>query len=126
MAVESSHLQPDSEVVKELFADVCELPLAERGRFLEERCGDAPEVRAEVENLLLAHDAAGRFMANPPAAVERVVGVHPLETSDELPRYVNRFKLVRLLGEGGFGAVYEAESPTLRPMMAAPRGLFSE
>ena len=40
------------ERVKELFADVAELPEPERTAFLDRECGDDHELRKEVEQLL--------------------------------------------------------------------------
>ena len=42
--------------VRTLFAQAADLPREERGAFLDAACGDEPELRAEVEDLL-AYDA---------------------------------------------------------------------
>ena len=41
--------------VKRVFAEASALPPAERGAYLERKCGDDVELRAEVESLL-EHD----------------------------------------------------------------------
>ena len=103
-------LPPDPETVKEIFSDACELAPERRQEFLNERCGVDGRLRAEVETLLRLDESGSRFLSDPPAAVERAEWLAPANgAADELPRYVNHFKLVQLLGEGGFGAVYLAE-----------------
>jgi hypothetical protein len=37
----------------------------DRVRFVDDACGDDAEVRAQVEALLAAHDAAGDFLVMP-------------------------------------------------------------
>ena len=110
MKRESFHVEPDAEAVKEIFADACDRPDDERRRVLDERCGLDGPLRREVENLLRAHEDAGRFMSDPPAAAQKAADSATHDASiEELPRYVGHFKLIRLLGQGGFGAVYEAQ-----------------
>jgi len=103
-------LPPEPETVKEIFSDACELEPERRQEFLDQRCGGDGLLRAEVESLLRLHESGSRFLSDPPAAVERAGRLATANgAADELPRYVNHFKLVLLLGEGGFGAVYLAE-----------------
>src|SRR5690348_4384035 len=101
MSGSSTHPQSDSEIVKEIFADACDLPSEQRPDFLDERCGNDEQTRDAVEKLLRAHDSAGRFMSDPPAAMDKAT-LSERSTPEELPRTVGRFKLVQLLGEGGF------------------------
>jgi hypothetical protein len=39
-----------------IFADAVELPSAERSAFVSNACSSDPQLRAEVESLLAAHD----------------------------------------------------------------------
>ena len=52
----------DSSRIQEIFAEALLEGSAEaRERFLDEACAGAPELRAQVESLLRAHDQAGQL-----------------------------------------------------------------
>jgi len=85
--------------VRDVFHQVCELSPAERGERIGALCGDDDSLRSEVERLLAALDdsvdancdLSGSMMADP--AIPEIAG----------------YRVIRLLGEGGMGVVYEAE-----------------
>src|SRR5262245_55202555 len=93
-------------LVKELFFAAGELPRDQRAAFLDERCAGNAELRRAVESLLAADDAAGDFFAQPTAGV----GATEASTPAAVPREpIGPYKLLQVIGEGGFGTVYMAE-----------------
>ncbi|HUE72151.1 MAG TPA: serine/threonine-protein kinase [Pirellulaceae bacterium] len=82
---------------------------AARRVFLDEACGGAPEIRAQVEALLAAHAAAGSFLESPPAAVVDVGATLNSPVSERPGTQIGPYKLLQQIGEGGMGVVYMAE-----------------
>ena len=76
-------------------------------RALDQACGANPELRHEIESLLKAHDASGGFLQEAP--------LRPSATEDYAPiterpgTVIGPYKLMELIGEGGFGLVFVAE-----------------
>ncbi|MGE3165951.1 MAG: tetratricopeptide repeat protein [Planctomycetota bacterium] len=87
-----------------LFEAVCDLSPAERADYLERHCRDAPELRAEVE-LLLEYDRRDSLWLPRPLSPDSTSGV----ACDVTGQRIAGYKVLQLLGSGGFGDVYLAE-----------------
>lgn len=103
--------------VRDIFLEAAALPEASRAEFLRERCAGDEQLAEEIRSLLSFHEHDTGFLSGSPledagldvasAGTEQAVGT--LEPGAA----VAGFTIVRLLGAGGMGVVYEAtqESP---------------
>src|SRR5262249_5375976 len=109
--------EPSPESVKALFLQAADLDSQRRGAFLDEACAGAPHLRAAVEELL-AFDAQARaatdFLRSPAARARAALPM----TEGAGPASIGRYRVVRRLGEGGMGTVYEAEQDDPRRTVA--------
>jgi serine/threonine-protein kinase len=80
---------------------------AARGAYLDQACDGDAELRARLDDLLAAHDAADSHLDIPPlaATTARTAGLKCESEGD----FIGPYKLLQRLGEGGMGVVYLAE-----------------
>ncbi|HUI10851.1 MAG TPA: serine/threonine-protein kinase [Bacteroidota bacterium] len=92
--------------VREVFAEAHRLPAAERGTYLERACGDDGDLLREVSSLLSALEKAdGLFEPLAPGMLAPASGSPPTATEG---MRVGTYRIVREIGAGGMGDVYEA------------------
>jgi serine/threonine protein kinase/tetratricopeptide (TPR) repeat protein len=80
---------------------------AERAAFIKSACGDDAALLARVEALLKVHFEDKSFLRSPPAGIDSTLDAPPLTEGPGMK--IGRYKLLQLIGEGGFGVVYMAE-----------------
>ena len=100
--------------VQELFHTAEALPAADRTAWLAEACGADEALRREVEALIEASgdDHLERAVSG---AVEELRAAQPAPAS---PDTISGYRILRRLGEGGMGIVYEAEQVNPRRTVA--------
>ncbi len=98
--------------VESLYQQVLDLPREQRTDFLADHCAGDLALREELDLLLEHYDAAGdSFLGRPVHALSRMV-------EPAVPNRIGRYEIVRLVGEGGMGAVYEAAQENPRRSVA--------
>jgi serine/threonine protein kinase/Tfp pilus assembly protein PilF len=98
---------------EELFHQALDLAAPGRPGFLDEQCVGDVALRREVESLL-AHfeQAADRFLeVSPSASVE-------CPEEEQAPPRIGAYRILREIGRGGMGTVYEAEQEHPRRIVA--------
>ena len=113
----SSRLQRASEV----FLEICDLPQAEQALRLERLGQEEPELLAEVESLLEGDSDRSTNLDTP--ASEAFIRDHAIS---DAPQRIGRYEIVRKIGEGGMGIVYEAvqDAPKRKVALKVMRPMF--
>jgi len=93
--------------VEQLFEAALEVAPGERSGFLETACANDASLRAEVEALL-------GYASDAPISIAETIGAEARRIADgamraDLGRRYGAYRITKLLGEGGMGAVYLAE-----------------
>ena len=93
---------------REIFAAAADKREGERTVYVRAECGDDSELHHHITSLLLAHDRAGGFLAGATVGAFQIPG-DPQTVTEGPGTVIGRYKLLQLIGEGGFGVVYMAE-----------------
>ena len=102
--------------VEDLFDALADVPPADREPILNRRCADRGRLRSLVEQMLASHDAGlGEFMNQP--VMTPPPEIAPAEAPG-IPRRIGQYEVVRIIGEGGMGTVYEARQQNPRRTVA--------
>lgn len=95
--------------VKQIFQGAAELTGESRAQFLVDQCGGDAQLRMDVEKLLDQDGAANtRFLEGDKSARQQ----------RPTPQRIAHFQILRLIGEGGMGSVFEARQDHPRRIVA--------
>jgi serine/threonine protein kinase len=104
--------------ITSIFCAALEKPEGERESFVRHACAQDAELEQQVIRLLLADEEAGSFLER--AVISQPV-LPPWNAEAVLPSGTlisRRFEIVRFIGQGGMGQVYEALDLELRGSVA--------
>ncbi|MHC4992133.1 MAG: hypothetical protein ACYTGC_14270 [Planctomycetota bacterium] len=112
--------------VKQVFGEALEREGPSREAYLAEACGDDASLRSAVETLLSYHEGSGAFLSSPTdgggeggevgettgddaggGIAATTAAASPLREGPGTQ--IGPYKLLQVIGEGGFGVVYMAE-----------------
>lgn len=100
-------ISPQWRKVDELLDQAMDLSPAERTAFLDRECNGDTTLRREIESLLRAHEAASGFFDGGPASVAEDL-IQNRQAEALTGRTIGHYQLMREIGRGGMGVVYEA------------------
>jgi serine/threonine protein kinase/Tfp pilus assembly protein PilF len=111
--------------LKPLYAAALDIPTEQRAAFVAQACGEERELREELEALLKANNDRTATLGSPLMRLEELLA-RPKSALAVDSLLLSRFKIVRLLGSGGMGEVYEVEDRFLHGVHVALKTILPQ
>ncbi|HEY0427246.1 MAG TPA: protein kinase [Pyrinomonadaceae bacterium] len=93
--------------VEELFEAALALPAHQREKFLRESCGSDDALRLHVEAMLAADQSESNLDTNVADLGAAILLGEKSELDQNINRRIGNYKIIREIGRGGMGTVYE-------------------
>jgi len=116
-------------IAEGVFKEASGLPVAERERFVLQKCGSDAELAEEVRSLLSWNESAAGVLDRPPPVLSGVTEADAAAALLPAGGTIGQYKILSVLGVGGMGVVYVAEQrrpqrtvalKVIRPGLASP------